>query len=156
MNALGNALHACLAADLGDPLAPLERDEVEQLLAAHGLVRRCDATAVLAQLAAFRGWLAARWPGAAMRAEVPVECRLPNGQMLAGRIDLLLRTPAGFVLIDHKASARPRTEWGTVVNEYGGQLAAYAAAIELAGGAPVLERWLFFPVAAGVVRLETR
>jgi ATP-dependent exoDNAse (exonuclease V) beta subunit len=91
-----------------------------------------------------------------MRAEVPVECRLPNGQMLAGRIDLLLRTPAGFVLIDHKASARPRTEWGTVVNEYGGQLAAYAAAIELAGGAPVLERWLFFPVAAGVVRLETR
>ncbi len=154
MNALGKALHACLAADLADPRAPLEREEVEQLLEAHGLVRRVDGEAILAQLAAFRGWLGSRWPGAGIRTEVPVESCLPNGQVLAGRIDLLLRTPAGFVLIDHKASARPRAEWAAVANEYAGQLAAYAGAIERAGGAPIVERWLFFPVAAGAVRLD--
>jgi len=153
MNALGNALHACLAADLADPRAPLSREEVEDLLAAQGLLRRIDVDAVRAQLAAFRGWLGSRWPGAEIRTEVPVESCLPNGQRVSGRIDLLLRTQAGCVLIDHKASARPREDWPAVAQAYAGQLAAYAEAIERAGGAPVVERWLFFPVAAGAVRI---
>ena len=154
MNALGNALHACLAADLVDPDAPLGREEVEALLAVQGLARQVDVGAVLAQLAAFRGWLGSRWPGAEVRTEVPVESRVPDGQVLAGRIDLLLSTPAGFVLIDHKASARPRADWARVAAEYAGQLAAYADAVERTGGARVVERWLFFPVAAGAVRLD--
>ncbi|MFO1378010.1 MAG: UvrD-helicase domain-containing protein [Steroidobacteraceae bacterium] len=153
MNALGNALHACLAADLADPHAPLSREEVADLLAAQGLLRRIDVDAVHAQLAAFRGWLGSRWPVAEVRTEVPVESCLPNGQRISGRIDLLLRTPAGCVLIDHKASARPREDWPAVAQAYAGQLAAYAEAVERAGGAAVVERWLFFPVAAGAVRI---
>ena len=89
-----------------------------------------------------------------MRTEVPVESRLANGQILTGRIDLLVDTREGGVLVDHKASAQPREKWPEVAAQYAGQLAAYAEAIERASGKKVIERWLFFPVAAGAVRVE--
>jgi ATP-dependent exoDNAse (exonuclease V) beta subunit len=143
-----------VGADLADPAAPLTVEEVRDLLDGHGLAGRIDPVAVHTQLAAFRAWLGARWPDAEVRTEVPVESRLANGQILTGRIDLLVDTREGGVLVDHKASAQPREKWPEVAVQYAGQLAAYAEAIERASGEKVIERWLFFPVAAGAVRVE--
>jgi ATP-dependent exoDNAse (exonuclease V) beta subunit len=77
---------------------------------------------------------------------------MPNGQILNGRIDLLLETEQGYVLIDHKSSPLGEQQWDEIVGSYQGQLAAYASAIEAATGSKVLEQWLWLPVAGGMVQ----
>ena len=104
-----------------------------------------------AQIGALQAWIAQRWPGAAAQAEVPVEARLPGGQVVRGQIDLLLDTPGGWILIDHKANPRGGDAWEEVARRYSGQLALYKQAIVAATGRPVAEAWLYFPVAAGAM-----
>ena len=79
---------------------------------------------------------------------------MQTGQVLNGRIDLLLELEAGWVLIDHKSSRLAAEHWKNLVDDYSGQLHAYAEAIHRASGKPVLESWLYLPVAGGAVRLE--
>jgi len=59
-----------------------------------------DKTAVVAQLQAFFDWLQQRWPGSTIR----VEANRPDGTRLRGRIDMLLDTPEGWILIDHESN----------------------------------------------------
>ena len=42
------------------------------------------------------------WPGSELCAEYPVSARLDNGQRVAGRIDLLISTADGLVVMDLK------------------------------------------------------
>lgn len=60
--------------------------------------------------------------------------QLPNGQILQGRIDLLLKVNGGWILIDHKSNPGGSDRWDAVAQEFAGQLAAYKAAIERGGG----------------------
>lgn len=152
--ALGRALHLCLAASCTDPAAPLTVAEIAAILDAHGLAAALDAEAVSQRIAALQGWIRRRWPGRRPCAEWPVEQRLAGGQVLHGRIDLLLEGPHDHVLIDHKTSAAPPAAWPGLAASHAGQLAAYAQAIERASGRPVSECWLHFPVAGGAIRLE--
>ena len=75
-----------------------------------------------------------------------------NGQVLLGWIDLLLETDAGWVVIDHKSSPRPRSEWTAEAIEYSGQLAAYVSALRGAG-LECAGCWVHFPVGGGLVEV---
>ena len=86
-------------------------------------------------------------------AEYPVQQLLDSGQVLNGRIDLLLESNDGWVLIDHKSNPAPETHWGRLAEEHAGQLEAYAEAIEVASARPVIAAWLFLPVAAGAIQV---
>lgn len=86
---------------------------------------------------------------------MPVKTRLPNGQIINGRIDLLLETDRAFVLIDHKSSPFSEDRWSELVDAYQGQLMAYANAVEVATGKAVVEQWLLFPVAGGAVQCSS-
>ena len=99
-------------------------------------------------------WIGTRWPGCKAFAEIPVEARLDNGQIMQGRIDLLLELDDRWVLFDHKSNPQGHDQWESVAQASAGQLAAYRQAIELATGKPVSECWLFFPVSAGAIRVE--
>ncbi|ODS93853.1 MAG: hypothetical protein ABS45_00350 [Comamonas sp. SCN 65-56] len=150
---LGSAIHACLAASFTDKAgAWLSEPSVARVLGGFQVGAQVEAAAVLQQIRAFHAWMAQCWPGCTARAEVPVKALLPNGQILNGRIDLLLDTPQGFILIDHKSSPHESRQWGELAGRYQGQLAAYADAIERATGHPVLEQWLWLAVAGGAVR----
>lgn len=151
--ALGNALHACLAAAFSNPATPLDEMHAERLLAAFGLEGALSVSAVVQQVGVIDAWLRARWPNCRRLAEVPIEAVMPNGQVLVGRIDLLIETPDGWALLDYKASPLPGSRWVELATEYGGQLAAYAEAVRLATGRPVRESWLVLPVAGGAVRV---
>lgn len=153
MDALGSAIHACLALSFTDRGVPLTEDDVHRLLEGFAVAESLAAAAVLRQIEAFHAWLEARWPGARAHAEIPVQQRLQNGQLLNGRIDLLLETDAGWVLIDHKSSQRAPDHWEVLATEHAPQLSCYAAALERVSGRAVQEAWLFLPVAAGGVRL---
>ncbi len=153
MSALGNAIHACMAASFCDRDRPLAEDDVNRLLSSFGVAGFVATGDVLRQVSALHDWIVGRWPGAVPLAEHPVQCVLESGQVLNGRIDLLLDTADGWVLIDHKSSPLPAENWNRLANEYGAQLHAYKQAIERASNRPVCETWLCLPVAGGAIRL---
>ncbi len=153
--ALGNAVHACLAAAFSVPGVVLDEERTGRLLTAFGVESSLPASAVVRQVRALDAWLTARWPDCPRLAEVPIEALLPNGQIVYGRIDLLIDAPQGWILIDHKASPVAQSQWPKLATDYGGQLATYSAALTLATGRPVVEAWLLLPVAGGAVRVAT-
>lgn len=152
---LGNALHACLGADLAAPLASLSESEVNAILVRHKVDQDVSTAEVRRQLIAVREWLGRRWHNARLHVELPVTQILSTGQILSGRIDLLVETELGWILIDHKATGHSSHQWDALAASYGGQLAAYRAAIETATRKPVIECWLLFPVAGSAVRIDT-
>jgi ATP-dependent exoDNAse (exonuclease V) beta subunit len=96
-----------------------------------------------------------RWPGATVSVEVPITQSLANGQILSGRIDLLVESESGWILIDHKAGGQNSSQWQKLAAGYGGQLAAYGAAIEASTRRPVSESWLLLPMSGFALRVKT-
>lgn len=153
MSVLGSAIHACIALSFTDKGVPVSEAEVSSLLNAHNVAGAISAAGLQQQIDALHTWISERWPGATGIAEVPVQMQLKNGQVMNGRIDLILDTPDGWVLIDHKSSPLATERWSTLAPLYGGQLEAYAEAIQAATDRPVVGMWLYLPVAAGVIQI---
>jgi ATP-dependent helicase/nuclease subunit A len=153
--ALGEAVHACLAAYLSSGDATSSSIDVPGILERMGVAGALSNDALLRQLAAVRGWLQERWPDADHFVEIPVTHISSNGQLMSGRIDLLLKTQSGWILIDYKSGAQNSSQWNILAATYGGQLAAYSAAIEAATNVPVLEAWLVLPVAGTALKVLT-
>ena len=151
MDLLGTAIHACIGLSFTDPNAPLTENEVDNLLKAFGVSGYLSPSSVLRQVRALHDWIETRWPMARPYAEIPVQSLQPSGQCLNGRIDLLLETEAGWILIDHKSSPLAPEHWDQLADEYGMQLSDYGEALERVRGKPVLESWLFLPVAGGAI-----
>ena len=153
MAGIGTALHAVIAAELVNP----DRDDAAECAAAIiegaadvGAVEPDDAVNCARRLA---GALASSFSPSRVLAEYPVELAQSNGQVLWGWIDLLLETEAGWIVIDHKSSPRPRSEWAAEAIEYSGQLAAYAQVLE-AAGVHCAGCWIHFPVTGGLVEVK--
>ncbi len=153
MTALGNAIHACIATAFSDPAAPLDDTRAARILSAFELKGAVDPAALVRQISALDRWISSRWPDCRRHAEIPIEAVLPNGQVMHGRIDLLLETSKGWVLLDHKANPAPRDRWDQVAVEHGGQLSVYADALMRVTSRLVTETWIFLPVAAGAIRV---
>jgi ATP-dependent exoDNAse (exonuclease V) beta subunit len=151
---LGNAVHACIAADLATPAKPLSVDEVQAILDRMGMRDALTATGMHQQLRAIRQWLGSRWPGIDPIVELPVARILGNGQRVAGRTDLVLRTKKGWIVFDHKSTPQGSAQWEEVAQRHAGQLAAYGEVLEAVSGAPVEETWLVLPVAGAALRVE--
>jgi len=151
---LGEAIHACIAADLATPLRPLDLTEVAAILKRMQAEDGVDAAALYQQLGALRSWLATRWPDAIPVVELPVARATSDGQHVQGRTDLVLRTSTGWILMDHKSTPQGRDQWGDLATTYAGQLAAYRDVLQAASGLPVEEMWLILPVAAVALRVE--
>ncbi|RYG93473.1 MAG: hypothetical protein EON57_19985, partial [Alphaproteobacteria bacterium] len=145
MEFLGQALHLCIAK--AGAHGHISLVEVDAILARWGVAGAVASQAVLDQLQAFRAWVERRWPASQVHVEVPLEVALVNGQRARGRIDFLVDTSAGWILLDHKANPRGVAREDALIDKHGPQLDAYADAIERATGRPVLEKWLFLPVA---------
>ena len=89
-----------------------------------------------------------------MHVEVPIEAPREDGTRLRGRIDFLVDTPQGWVLVDHKSNPRGAANYDQLAGEHGPQLASYADALRRATGRHVHEQWLFLPVAARAIRIR--
>src|SRR5207244_12884146 len=127
-----------IAAAFPGEASPLSQDEVEKALGAFGVSECVSAGAVLRQISALQAWISERWGKVTPFAEYPVQSVLDSGQTLNGRIDLLLQTSDGWVLIDHKSSPGRSENWDSWAKEHGSQLAAYGRAVEKASGRPEL------------------
>jgi len=129
--------------------------EIEVVLQRMWVANAVQPQELMGQITALSSWIKARWPEAVPYAEIPTEMRMPNGQVLQGRIDMLLKVNGGWILIDHKSNPGGSDRWESIAQEYAGQLSSYKDAVETASGEKVLENWLFLPVAAGMVKLKT-
>ena len=152
MGKIGIALHAAIAAEFVNP----DRDDAVKRAASlirnwagEGAMAPADAVECARRL---RKYLNVRFDTHHMLVEHPVEFVQDNGQVLHGRIDLLLETEMGWLVIDHKSSPRPRSEWTDEALEYSGQLAAYAGALRGAG-LECAGCWVHFAVGGGLVEV---
>ena len=151
---LGTAIHACLAASFTDTHADFVESDTRRTLQAFGISPFIDADALAKQVEAIRSWILSRWPGCTPLAETPLLAKLNNGQQIVGRIDLLLKTDKGIVILDHKSTPTGSSQWAELAKTYAGQLSTYATGVEQATAEKVVETWLVLPVAGACVRLK--
>lgn len=145
--ALGTALHAVIATRLSG-----QRDTA-RVLRDHGMENTLSVAAAEESADRLLAAINARFNPVTLHIEYPIQYTNDSGQIISGWIDLLLETAEGFVLIDHKASPRARSDWEEIALGYSGQLAAYADGVTRTTGVPVLSRWVHFGVTGGLVEV---
>jgi hypothetical protein len=152
MEAIGDAIHAFLAADRPD-LGDDERlDLASTLLASHGVPDHVADRDVVTMATRLWTWIAARFPMAHMRREWPIAYRDPCGTIVAGTADLVLVDPARVIVIDHKTFPGSTEAAAERAVGYSGQLAAYATALGAGYGAAV-GTWIHFPIRGHLVEV---
>jgi ATP-dependent helicase/nuclease subunit A len=151
---VGHAVHAAMALAFVDQTIPIKTDDINRILVGFSLSAHVSAEALADQVNTVGHWVGKKWSGCRTLPEWPVEAVLPSGQILNGRVDLLVDVGSHWALIDHKSNPGARSSWPELANTYGGQLLAYQTAIEMATGKPVKEIWLVLPVAGGAIRIE--
>jgi ATP-dependent helicase/nuclease subunit A len=144
---LGSALHAVIATTL------MGQASTKRALADHGMENTITIEAADESARRLITTINERFKPINYRAECPIHYSTDDGQVVSGWIDLLIETDEGFILIDHKASPRARSDWGEIALGYSGQLEAYAAGITRATGKPVVSRWIHFAVTGGLVEV---
>ena len=151
---VGHAVHAGMALAFVDLSREIQTQDVQNILTSYQLTAHVSALALADQIRVVTRWVRERWPGCKILPEWPVEARLESGQVLNGRIDLMIDAGDHWVLLDYKSNPGGQRNWPELANTHGGQLLAYQRAVELATGKSVKEIWLVLPVAAGGIRIE--
>lgn len=159
MGAVGNAVHAFLAADYpgADEAARLARAEAS--VAAHGVADAVYAPALVDVGQGLWEHLEGRWPGATWHREWPLRWRIPTeagDRLLVGEVDLIVALGDDrFVVVDHKTMARTdAAAFEAKLPAFCGQLAAYRAALQAATGGEVVALFVHLPVHGQLIEVE--
>ena len=154
MTAIGSGLHAVIAAEMVNPGQPDAVKRARELLRAWNVDTFVDPGDAVE--AGRRCLLAItyRFGEFKVHVEYPVAEMLEDKRGLKGWIDALIETEEGWVILDHKSSPRPKSEWRREAEEYSGQLVTYGRAVELSGRT-VIGKWVHFPVSGGLVEIIT-
>ncbi len=153
MSAVGDAIHAFLAADRGDADDAVRTARASGLLAAYRVAAHLDPVAVAGAGARLASWLA-RTGASRVHREWPVAERRASGTLVAGSADLVAEVAGGLLLVDHKTFPGSLEQALARLPRYSGQLAAYASALSAATGLPVQSTWIHLPVLGVVVPIE--
>ncbi len=150
---VGLAIHASIAATVSDK-ANLNEQLVKTLLESNGVPSSVAPGALVSQIGEFFEWCKARYGNSLMLSEHPVEMVTQNGQWIVGQIDLLIDTPDGWVLIDHKASTKIEESFPELANNYSGQLAMYRTSIEQSTIRKTIASWLYLPILGKAIKVD--
>src|SRR5688572_2541313 len=131
MNNLGNAVHAFMCCDCAGISAAAKKAIAHDLLEAHGVSASLRAPDLVAIHGRFMTYIRSRWPGAKILREWPLSLKIGSLE-LHGAADLVLETPAGYVIIDHKTFPGGESALLEKAKSFAGQLTAYRTALEKA------------------------
>lgn len=150
---LGNAIHGFIAVDFGGERSHASRVELlDGLLERHGVKGVVSPAEVLANCDGFYKFVESLSP-TRVYTEWPLQMMFSN-QLLVGTADMLLATPAGWVVIDHKTFPGPQSQWVQESKGYAGQLRAYSDALKLATGKDVTAHYIHFAIGGGIVQVN--
>jgi ATP-dependent helicase/nuclease subunit A len=150
VTALGQAIHSLIAAEINSP-DDAECSRAARVLREWGFEGSVEPNAASQAARRFIDWAESTFEPIAWNVEHPITHTLETGQVAQGFIDLLLETKDGWVIVDHKATPRPRNEWQGIAHGYSGQLAMYKSAVEAVSNRPVISTWIHLPVGGGVL-----
>ena len=123
-----------------------------ELLEAHGVSASLRSTDLISVLDRFTAYIRSRWSGAKVCREWPLSFKLGPLE-LHGAGDLVLETPGGYILIDHKTFPGGESELIDKARSFAAQLVAYRTALEKAMRSPVLNTWIHFPISGYLVNV---
>ena len=151
-DAVGSAIHAYL----GTAYEVLSADEqlglAKQIIDRWGVADRVDAETLVSAGHRLADFLEQSYPDGTPLREVPLAWRNELNQVMEGWIDLLIETPTGYVLIDHKSY--PGNEPAQHIrDEYLGQMQAYEDAVFAATGRTVAEKLIHLPALGKVYQI---
>ena len=153
VTALGQAIHSLIGSEINSP-DDAECSRAVRVLREWGFEDSVDPRAAAQAARRFIEWVKSTFEPVAWNVEHPITHVLDTGQVAQGFIDLLLETKDGWVIVDHKATPRPRNEWQDIAIGYSGQLAMYKSAVEAISGRPVTSTWIHLPVGGGVLTVS--
>lgn len=152
MAALGDAVHGFFAADQGLRMPEARQRLAESLMRRWGVGGALAPADVVAAADRLSGFISTRWPGVEIRREWPIAGRVAM-QRVNGRLDLLIETPKGLIIIDHKTyPGRPDTWEGRAIG-YAGQLELYGQLCAAATDKSVEGLFVHLPVAGAILRV---
>jgi hypothetical protein len=154
MTAVGNAIHGFLAADRPALLPDDRMSMAAAILKRFRVDANIEPSDVLEVASRLWRWIDARFTGARLHREWPVLSRTPAGTVMSGTADLVITTPTGIVVIDHRTFPGMDAVAVERAMGYSGQLAAYSTAICAATGTPPASTWIHFPVLGQVVEVS--
>lgn len=99
-----------------------------------------------------RTFIDARYGEAEQRREWPVHA-LVDGQIISGRIDLLIDAPAGLAILDHKSFPGDFDLGGDRLASFAAQVGLYADALKAATDRDCGEFWIHQPLAGRALRV---
>lgn len=149
MAALGDAVHGFLAADSTSHESDARLAMAERLMTRWGVAGAMSPADVVAAADRLWSFCATRWPGARALREWPVAGQF-DLQRVRGRIDLIIDTPDGLIVIDHKTYPGKPDTWEEKASEYAAQLELYARLCAAATKRPVKSLFVHLPV-GGVI-----
>lgn len=145
---LGSALHAVIATTLSGQQA------TARVLADYGMEKTISTATASECARRFIDVIARNFNPVRVSTEYPVQFTRDNGQIVTGWIDVLIETTDGYVIVDHKASPRARSDWEEIALTYAGQLDLYAEGVLRATGRQVLSAWVHFGVTGGLAEVR--
>ena len=151
---LGNAVHGFLAADRPEMERPARLAIATGLLDRWGVGGVLEPEALLDAGDRLQQWVESRWPGVTWRREWPLQQRLTSGTIVRGTADLVLETPDGYVVIDHKSFPGGHDAALEKAAGFAGQLGAYASALSAATGKSVTGIYVHLPLVGVIVSLD--
>lgn len=155
MSLLGDAVHRFLAIDFDHEMITQNRIEKATEVLQRFEVKEITPESLLAAGDRLRAFLEKHYPKATVYTEWPIVGRIGD-RRCSGRIDMLLETTEGFVLIDHKSFPGRLEEWEQRAIANFGQLAVYKQLIEEATDRPVIAMYIHMPIVGSIIQLNRK
>lgn len=149
---VGDAVHAYLGVNTRGRTINEKVEIARRCLANFGLELNIKLDGLVAIGNQMEEFIDEAYPGAEIMCEWPVTYQNELGQYMEGPIDMLLETPDGYVIIDHKTYSGSSPE--KHAKKYAPQLNAYKAAVEAATGKKVLATLVHMPVVGAIYEVK--
>ena len=151
MDVLGSAVHSYFAVDYECLTANDQTNLARSVLKNWSMESSIDPTDLVDAGKRLAAFIDRSYEGYKAYKEWPISMRNEEGQIVQGWIDILLDTPAGYVIIDHKDY--PGKDVLDRMKKYVPQLRTYKEIVEKATGRPVIDMLLHLPISGLILRL---
>ena len=147
---LGDMVHTFLAAD-HQAMSREQRLELANDIQERFHIHVVTAAAMVETSDRLARFISDNYPMvASIHREWPMHLR-QGLQRASGWMDMVLDTPDGWVIIDHKTFPGAMEKWVDKASSYLPQLQTYSSALKKATGRQVLETWIHLPIVGAMV-----